>query len=59
MAVDRCNHCGFDLSREQDKCPNCGTPLVQDNEDGTTMRFIVWFVIVVVFCLAMILILPR
>jgi len=59
MAEKRCNHCGFDVPSGQDKCPNCGSPLPQDKEDGSTRRFTVWFVIIVLFSLAMVVILPR
>ena len=59
MTDNSCNHCGFDVPPGQAKCPNCGTPLPQDKGGDKPSRFLLFFVLIVVFSLAMVFILPR
>ena len=58
MPEMRCNHCGFGVPQEVDKCPNCGTALPHDQGSDTPKWFLVFFVLAVVFSLVMILVLP-
>lgn len=59
MTETRCNHCGFDVPAGLDKCPNCGTSRTPKVDDPSVKRFLLVFVIIVVFALAMVLVLPR
>lgn len=59
MSENRCNHCGFEVKSELEKCPYCGSPLAQEKEGGTPKRFLVFFVLVVLLCLVTILVFPR
>lgn len=53
-----CNHCGFERPQDESDCPNCGapSPVVKEN---TNKRFLIFFVILIVFCAIAIAWLPR
>ena len=62
MKESTCKHCGMAFDADLSACPYCNTPTPgqQDPETtGTKKRFIRYFVILVIFCIFMILWLPR
>lgn len=62
MKEMNCNHCGKAFDEEMLFCPNCNTPTPKQKDletAGTQNLFIRFFVILVVFCIIMMLWLPR
>ncbi len=59
MICEHCNHEFEDQNQEFDECPQCGEPLLDDNTQDSIKRFKWYFVGIVVFCIIMILYLPR
>ena len=53
-----CKHCGGDIQAEDTTCPNCGIPLPPNHAKQKQRNFVMWFVILVIFCLFMMLWLP-
>ena len=57
-----CNHCGMPFDEQLRSCPNCDTPTPRQKERetaGIQRKFIRYFLIIVVFCVIMMLWLPR
>jgi len=56
-----CNHCGQMMSKDQNACPRCGmlSPPAQDKKTKEIQKkFILYFVLIVIFCISMVLWLP-
>jgi len=58
MSQHNCKHCGGMVEAEQSICPNCGMPLPPNHAQQKQRNFVLWFVILVLFCLFMMLWLP-
>lgn len=57
-----CNHCGRVIDEEMRFCPYCNTPTPKQKEletRETQKRFIRYFLILIIFCIIMVLWLPR
>ncbi len=54
----KCNHCDGDVGESDKICPNCGIPLPPNLATQRQRKFLIFFVIVVVFCLFMMVWLP-
>lgn len=57
-----CPRCGMTIAASRAHCPLCGTALgnpSQPTHNKAQRRFIVWFVLLTLFCLALALWLPR
>jgi len=59
MKCEYCNHEFEDQNLELEDCPHCGEPLLDDTTQDSIRRFKWYFVGIVVFCIVMILYLPR
>ena len=62
MAQAQCRHCGHFIDDDATVCPYCATdrPAVADRErEGSLKRFRFYYVLLFIFCLWMILYLPR
>lgn len=62
MKEMNCNHCGNTFDEEMRFCPYCNTPTPKQKDletAGTQKNFIRFLVILVVFCIVMMLWLPR
>lgn len=62
MKEATCNHCGMAFDAQLSTCPYCRTPTPRqaDLEKSDTVRkFIRFFVILVIFCIVMVIWLPR
>ena len=53
-----CKHCGGRVKADQSVCPNCGLPLPPNHATQKQRTFIVWFVVLLIFCFVMMLWLP-
>ncbi|MCF6190986.1 MAG: DUF2116 family Zn-ribbon domain-containing protein [Cocleimonas sp.] len=53
-----CNHCNNTISLDDKTCPSCGMPLSTKQQASPQRKFIFWFIFVVVFSFAMMIILP-
>ncbi|RLA03235.1 MAG: DnrP protein [Gammaproteobacteria bacterium] len=58
MSHLRCKHCSGDVTEGDKICPNCGIPLPPNLGQERQRRFLVWFVLIVLFCIFMIIWLP-
>ncbi|MCK5812784.1 MAG: hypothetical protein KAH03_00930 [Cocleimonas sp.] len=54
-----CKHCGGELKAENQECPSCGIPLAPDHAESRQKRFIIFFIALVIFCGAMVLLVPH
>ena len=57
-----CSHCGQTMPDSHTRCPVCGTAIKNQPQMPLTKvqkRFVVWFVLLTVFCFAFALWLPR
>jgi len=54
-----CNKCGFLLDKNLDYCPDCSAPTTPDNKKNIKKRFIYYFILLVIFCFALMFMLPR
>ncbi len=57
-----CKHCNgkvSDISTNDQKCPNCGMPLPPNLDASPRKRFKLWFIALVIFCIAMMIWLPQ
>ncbi len=62
MTETNCNHCGQAFDEEKRFCPYCNTPTPQqkDREAAETQKkFIRFLIVLAVFCIIMMLWLPR
>lgn len=62
MSEITCNHCGEHFDEEVRYCPYCSTPTPKQKDLDTAetqKKFIRYFVILVIFCIVMVLWLPR
>ncbi len=62
MSEIACSHCAKSFSEELGYCPHCKTPTVaqkEQNINAAQKKFIRYFIALVVFCIIMILWLPR
>jgi len=53
-----CKHCGSDVERTDPRCPRCGMPLPEHKVMAAHRKFLLFFVVLVVFALVMMLWLP-
>ncbi|MES9962612.1 MAG: zinc-ribbon domain-containing protein [Candidatus Sedimenticola sp. 20ELBAFRAG] len=53
-----CNHCGFERPEDDSDCPNCGAPSPSAKGD-TQKRFLIFFAVLIIFCLSAAFLLPR
>ena len=58
MSKLRCHHCGKPIGAQDATCPHCGIPLPPAKALTPHWKFILWFVALVIFCLALIYWLP-
>ena len=59
MKETNCNHCGKAFDEAMRYCPYCNTPTPKQKELETQKKFIRYFLILIVFCIIMVLWLPR
>lgn len=63
MSSLRCFYCSKPLSETDQICPHCQAPVEQlrqeQNTDTRKKRFILWFILLCIFCGVMMLWLPR
>ena len=59
MSELSCKHCGGDVEKGNKTCPNCGIPLPPNLGKYPRLRFVIFFIGVVIFCAVMIYWLPR
>ncbi|BBB29502.1 conserved hypothetical protein [Neptunomonas japonica JAMM 1380] len=62
MSEISCSHCGKNFSDELNYCPHCRTPTAAQKErqiNAAQKKFIRYFIALVVFCIIMIVWLPR
>lgn len=53
-----CKHCGRDIDSDDKVCPHCGIPLAPNHAGQRQRTFVVWFIILVIFCFIMMFWLP-
>jgi len=53
-----CKHCGGNVEVEDTRCPHCGIPLPPHHGSQRQRTFIIWFVLLIIFSIAMMIILP-
>ncbi len=53
-----CKHCSGEVKAEDEICSNCGIPLPPDHGNLSQKRFIWFFIGVVIFSFAMMILLP-
>lgn len=58
MSELRCKHCDGKVEATDSQCSNCGIPLPPHHANQRQRTFILWFVVLVIFCLIMIIWLP-
>jgi predicted nucleic acid-binding Zn ribbon protein len=58
MRIITCKHCGGEIQIGDEKCAHCGIPLPPDFGRSPQKRFTIFFIGIVIFCIAMILWLP-
>mgnify|MGYP000565370713 CR=1 FL=1 len=58
MSQLNCKHCGGKIEAEESACQHCGLPLPPNHAKQKQRTFVVWFVILVLFCLFMMIWLP-
>jgi len=58
MSREKCDRCGAELHQHQTKCPRCGIPTPVAVEQKVR-RFMLFFVVVSLFSVAMFFLLPR
>jgi len=58
MSEFNCKHCGGKIGAEQSICEHCGIPLPPNYAKQKQRTFILWFVILVIFCIFMMIWLP-
>ena len=58
MSILTCKHCGGNVEAEQRTCPNCGIPLTPNHAIQKQRTFIVWFIVLLIFCFFMMMWLP-
>lgn len=58
MSQQKCERCGTELYEQQVKCPRCGT-FTPEAVKQKVRRFITFFIVTAVFCIAMVFLLPR
>ncbi len=54
----QCRNCNTQVSEEDTRCPGCGIPLPPNHAKRRQRRFLVMFILVVLFCIIMMLWLP-
>lgn len=57
-----CSHCGRTIPDNLTRCPNCGTAIENQQQpayNASQKRFILWFVLLTIFCIVFALLLPR
>ncbi len=63
MSLLRCFYCSKPLAETDQTCPHCQAHVEQlqkeQNTDARKKRFIMWFVLLCIFCGGMMLWLPR
>ena len=59
MITLSCKHCGGELKAENEECPHCGIPLAPDHAVSRQKRFILFFIAVTIFSIAMMLLVPH
>lgn len=59
MKCEHCDHEITDQTEDLEDCPECGEPLLDDSTEDSIRRFKWYFVGIVIFCIVMILYLPR
>lgn len=58
MSMPTCKHCGGNVGEDQRNCPNCGIPLPPNHATQRQRTFIVWFILLLIFCFFMMMWLP-
>ncbi|MBV1915754.1 MAG: zinc-ribbon domain-containing protein [Pseudomonadales bacterium] len=53
-----CKHCGREIKETDSTCESCGIPLPPNHATQRQRKFLIWFGIVVVFCIFMMFWLP-
>lgn len=59
MKCERCHYELKDQQAEQDQCPQCGESILDDSTQDSIRRFKWYFIGIIVFCVVMMLYLPR
>lgn len=54
----QCKHCNGPISEDDERCPQCGIPLMPGQHKASSRRFILFFILLVIFCLFMMIWLP-
>ena len=58
MRLLSCNHCNNTVTAEDSTCKSCGMPLPAKQQASPQKKFIFWFIFIVLFSFAMMIILP-
>lgn len=58
MSVLNCQNCGGVVEAEHHSCPHCGIPLPPNHATQKQRTFIIWFILLVIFCFFMMMWLP-
>ena len=58
MSKPNCKHCGRDVEENDDHCQNCGIPLPPNHAKERQKNFIIWFIVLLIFCFVMMFWLP-
>jgi len=58
MREIECKHCGNIIKAEDTSCPACGMPLAPEHAKASQKRFLIFFVVIVIFSISMMLLLP-
>ena len=53
-----CRHCGGDIEASDKNCSHCGMPLPPGFDRSAQKKFILYFIVLVIFCVVMVLWLP-
>jgi predicted amidophosphoribosyltransferase len=54
-----CEHCGGEVTAGDKNCSHCGIPLPPDFGKNPRKKFVLFFIALIVFCVVMIIWLPR
>jgi predicted amidophosphoribosyltransferase len=53
-----CTHCSGKVKAEDEICPNCGIPLAPNHGDLSQKKFVIFFILLVIFSFVMMVLLP-
>jgi predicted nucleic acid-binding Zn ribbon protein len=54
----KCAHCSREVKAEDETCPNCGIPLTPNHANSSQKKFIIFFILLVIFSFVMMVLLP-